>query len=67
MTSGITYGQQSNKLTLESEYLSKKTINLTKESAYYTGSPYYNTQFSNGHIYKNGKLLAANKKVRYNA
>ena len=63
----ISFSQQATKITLDSEYLANKTVNLNKDPNNYTGSPYYNTQFSTGHIYKNGRLIAANKKVRYNA
>lgn len=59
--------QQSLNNNLESEYISNKTINLSTLSKDYTGSPYFKETFTKGHIYKNGKLLVANKSLRYNA
>jgi len=59
--------QQSFNNKIEGEFISNRTINLKENSTNYTGSPYFNEAFISGNIYKNDKLLASNKSLRYNA
>lgn len=62
-----TIAQQSINNNLDSDYISNKTVDLTKDANDYTGSPYFNEKFSKGNIYKSGELIAINKGLRYNA
>ena len=49
-----------------SEYISTRTVNLAADANDYTGSPYYNEDFSKASILKKGKVIALNQDVRYN-
>lgn len=49
-----------------SEYVSNRTVNLMDNTNDYTGSPYYNEDFSKCSILKDGKVIALNQDVRYN-
>ena len=49
-----------------SEYISSRTVNLMDNPNDYTGSPYYNEDFSKGSILKKGSVIALNQDVRYN-
>ncbi len=48
------------------DYLTTKSISL-KNNDRYAGTPYESDEFKSGNIYKNGKLVASNVAVRYNA
>ena len=48
------------------EYISNRTVDLLENPNDYTGSPYYNEDFTMGSILSNGKKIAANQIVRYN-
>ncbi len=69
----VTYSQFSSKrftsdLFILDEYIKRqnKDINF-KDTKTYTGTPYNNPSFLLGSIYKEGKLLAENVALRYNA
>ena len=49
------------------KFISNKSISLPKVAAGYLGSPYANKEFQRGSVYKNGKVLASNVAIRYNA
>jgi hypothetical protein len=69
----ISYAQYSSKrlvsdLFILDEFIKRqnKDVNF-KDTKSYTGTPYNNATFLNGSIYKDGKLLADNIALRYNA
>ena len=49
-----------------SDYISNRTVNLMDNPNDYTGSPYYNEDFSKAVILKQGKVVAFSQEVRYN-
>jgi hypothetical protein len=62
----ITFAQPQVQEPPSSEYISNRTINLMDNPNDYTGSPYYNEDFSKAIILKQGKVVAYNQEVRYN-
>lgn len=48
-------------------YISQKSISSPLQGYEYTGSPYENRAFQLGNVYGDGKLLASNVALRYNA
>ena len=50
----------------QTDYRSNRTVNLMDNPNDYTGSPYYNADFSKGSIMSKGKTIAANQALRYN-
>ena len=48
-------------------YIASRTVNLMDNPNNYTGSPYYNSKFLKGSILKNGKVIAFNQDLRFNA
>lgn len=47
------------------DYLTNRSIRLTKDALNIAGTPYDNEEFQLGNIYKNGKLVANNVAIRY--
>ncbi|MEM7187337.1 MAG: hypothetical protein AAF466_11825, partial [Bacteroidota bacterium] len=50
-----------------SMYLSNKPITIVAAEQNYAGSAYENEEFVNGYVFKDGKILASNVALRYNA
>jgi hypothetical protein len=48
-------------------YMTNKSIRIYPNQSNYAGSVYENEEFVNGYIFKNGKTLASNVALRYNA
>ena len=66
MCSTILVAQPSMKEAPQGDYISSRTVNLMDDPNDYTGSPYYNEDFSKGSILANGKTIANGQIVRYN-
>ncbi len=67
LVSSVTVAQQAIQEPPVVEYISNRTVNLMDDPNDYTGSPYYNKEFLKGSILMNGKVIAFNKYLRYNA
>jgi len=48
-------------------YISRRSITMPDHGYTYTGSPYENKAFQPGFVFKDGKILASNVGLRYNA
>lgn len=48
-------------------YISQRSITMPDHGYTYTGSPYANKAFQAGFVFKDGKILASNVGLRYNA
>jgi hypothetical protein len=48
-------------------YISQRSITMPDHGYTYTGSPYENKAFQPGFVFKDGKILASNVALRYNA
>ena len=48
-------------------YMSNKPITIVPEERNFSGSAYENDEFENGYVFKNGRILASNVALRYNA
>jgi hypothetical protein len=66
LCSTILVAQPSMKEAPQGDYISSRTVNLMDDPNDYTGSPYYNEDFSKGSILANGKTIANGQIVRYN-
>lgn len=49
------------------QYLTNKSITFKPEEVHYAGSAYENDKFVSGYVFKNGRMLASNIGLRYNA
>lgn len=49
------------------KYMSNKPITIVPEERNFSGSAYENEEFVNGYVFKDGKILASNVALRYNA
>lgn len=65
-TLGLFAQQQTEEISTDA-YLTNRPITFKPEEVHYAGSAYENQEFVNGYIFKNGKALASNVPLRYNA
>lgn len=66
LVSSVVIAQPAAQEPSASDYISNRTVNLMDNPNDYTGSPYYNEDFSQGSILKKGKVIALNQDLRYN-
>ena len=66
-TSSITFAQMGIEETGASRYMTNKRISIHANQGSSTGSVYENKDFVNGYVFENGKILASNVALRYNA
>ena len=66
LVSSVVIAQPAVQEPTASEYIAGRTVNLMDNPNDYTGSPYFNEDFSEGSILKKGKVIALNQDLRYN-
>ncbi|MEL6811130.1 MAG: hypothetical protein AAFP76_07335 [Bacteroidota bacterium] len=67
LTASLGYSQMGTEEKDANRYISNKPITITSSDLSAAGSVYENKEFVNGYVFKNGKTLASNVPLRYNA
>ena len=67
LTTSISLAQMGTEEVGATHYMTNKPITINPNERDYSGSVYENEEFANGFIFKNGKTLASNVALRYNA
>jgi len=66
-TSSISVAQMDTEEKESTTYFTNKAITINANERNFTGSAYENEDFVSGYVFKNGKTLASNVALRYNA
>jgi len=66
-TSSISVAQMDTEEKESTTYYTNKAITINPSERNFTGSAYENEDFVSGYVFKNGKTLASNVALRYNA
>ncbi|MEM7086437.1 MAG: hypothetical protein AAF489_09655 [Bacteroidota bacterium] len=61
------FAQRSTEETESTNYITNKAITINANERNFSGSAYENKEFASGYVFKNGKTLASNVALRYNA
>lgn len=67
LSASLTFAQMGMEETGDSQFLTNKQITLSRVPGNVTGSVYENKEFIPGYVFRDGKTLASNVALRYNA
>jgi hypothetical protein len=67
LTTFLSVAQMGTEEVGAAHYMTNKSIRIYPNQSNYAGSVYENEEFVNGYIFRNGKTLASNVGLRYNA
>lgn len=67
LTTSLSVAQMGTEEVGATHYMTNRPITINPNERNYSGSVYENEEFTNGYVFKNGKTLASNVALRYNA